>query len=113
MYVKSQTSLIVGVLTYKWEDELLFQLNTAPQNMPNYPLAAYGITKKDFQLRSPRLHTKMTGKIDLAIRLVSQRALMTPVTCPDTKFIGIACTFIQRQVAPENLVALDFMPRKA
>lgn len=83
----------------------MFQLNTAPQDMPNYPLAAYGITKMDFQLRrSPRLHTITTGKIDLAILLASQRALVTPVTCPDTKFIGIACTFIQRQVVSENLV---------
>lgn len=84
----------------------LFQLNRAPQNMPNYPLVAHGITKHVLQLRkSPRLQTIITENIDLAILLARQRALLAPVTCPNTKFIGIKCTFIQRQVASEKLVA--------
>lgn len=70
----------------------MFQLNRAPQNMTDYPLAAYGITKQVLQLRkNPRLHTIITENTDLA----RQTALLTPVTFPDTKFIGIACTFIQ------------------
>lgn len=64
--------------------------------MRDYPLAAYGNTKKVLQLRkNPRLHTIITENTDLAILLASQTALLTPVTFPDTKFIGIACTFVQ------------------
>lgn len=103
MNIYEITNNIVGVLTCGMGRLTLFQLNRPLQNIPNYPLAGYGITNQVLQLgRNPRLHTIITENIDLAILLAKQRALLTPVTCPDTKFIGITCTFIQMQVATEK-----------
>lgn len=51
------------------------------------PISCLWYYKTGFSVEE--LHAIITENTVLAILLARQRALLTPVTCPDTKFIGI------------------------